>query len=247
MYSFFNRFSLELLVFVLSFIILLCEWHKEYFTRLGLYWKNVQFTFCLQLFFLFTALTVSSLFVDVVFLQSIQQIHHPFFEAIVAFGGWLGRGCNLMVLITSCYFLTVLLRKNNWSQLVFGNLLSVVFTVTLCFIFKHMFLRARPYTHYSVHSFFNLEGLVHNKNAFQSFPSGDVAVVAGVAGFLFYAVKNPYARWTIFVLPFTTALSRMSLNRHWPSDTIFSIGLGFMTASFIWQYQRCLRNEGRKR
>jgi len=148
----------------------------------------------------------------------------------------------MWLLVIACYFLFKLLKNNLGSRLTFGVLLSVTLSTTFSFIVKRTFMRARPYNHFGAFSFFHLNGLLHDKNAFQSFPSGDVALVAGAAAFLFYATKNSYTRWLLLIFPVATAFSRIWLDRHWPSDTLFSVGLGFIAGLFIWQYQKHLES-----
>ena len=62
-------------------------------------------------------------------------------------------------------------------------------------------------------------------------------LVAGVAFYLFLSIRNPFLRLLMLLLPLANAFARMSLNRHWPSDTAMSLGLGLMTAYFFWNFK----------
>ncbi len=234
--------KLEIIVFVLFWAIFLLEWRKGYFAQFKSYLKNVQFNFYFRLFLLFAALTVCLMLVDAPLLQEVQAIQRPIFKSVLNLGAWLGKKCNLWAVVMVGYFLVLLFKNEKISRIIFGALLSMGLTVNVSFIIKHVLMRARPFNNLGPFSFFNLDGLLQDKNALQSFPSGDVAVVAGVACFLFYTVKNSFLRYALLIFPLATALSRVWLNRHWPSDAIFSIGLGFISGLFIWRYEQHLRN-----
>ncbi|MFA7001384.1 MAG: phosphatase PAP2 family protein, partial [Candidatus Omnitrophota bacterium] len=103
---------------------------------------------------------------------------------------------------------------------------------------KLVFLRARPVTGEGPLSFFNLEGWGRKANLFYSLPSGDVAVVAGAAAYLFYRVKNTALRALLMLLPVLTAFSRVYKSKHWPSDTAFAVGLALLAALFVVHYER---------
>ncbi len=224
------------LLTLMLIIIFSYESHQGYFSKLGLYWKNMQFDFYLKWFALLAVSITGSFFLDAPLLKSIQQIHSPFLEVISKFGGQLGGGQTPWLLIAGCYVLAILSRSKNWRRRVFSAFLSVVLTGNACVILKRTILRARPETLQGTFSFFNPGGFFHAP--FQSFPSLDVIMVAGAAGFLFYAVRNRFLRLFLLALPFTTALSRISKNVHWPSDALFSIGLGFLIGLFVWRYQK---------
>jgi membrane-associated phospholipid phosphatase len=121
---------------------------------------------------------------------------------------------------------------------VFSALLSSFVTALIVTVFKFLSLRARPYAEFGPFSFFNFHGLTQDARAFQSFPSGDVGVVAGAAAYLFFTTKNRFSGVLIFLLPLCTAFARMSANKHWPSDTLFAIGLGLIAAKFVRDYKK---------
>lgn len=206
------------------------------------YSKTIRQTSYGKWFLILIAVTTAIFLVDPLLLRGIQSIHHPIWMSLVEFGAWFGRGYNLWFLIIGTYIFLTVIKKIKWARRSFGVLLSVVISAVISFVVKRAFLRARPDVNLGHLSFFHLNGLFHDKSTFQSFPSGDVAIVAGAAAFLFYAIKNQYLRWAILAAPVLTALSRMSLNRHWPSDTVFPFGMGLIVALLVWQYQKCLAN-----
>lgn len=231
-----NKAVTIIIIIALSTIAIWQQRKLGYFSQFKIYLRNSAGRLCLQLFLL-SVIYVGLLFVDPPFLKLLQSIQFPFFQNLLDFGAWLGKRGHLWLVILSGYFLFAWVKNNQGKQLAFGSFLSMLSTVNIAFILKHIFFRARPGMNDGPFSFFHIGSGSWNKNAFLAFPSGDVAIVAGASIFLFYNIKNIYVRLILLVLPLLTALSRMSLNRHWPSDVIFSIGLGFIFALFIRQYE----------
>jgi len=149
-------------------------------------------------------------------------------------GIWVSK--NSWKILIWLYILGFLLRSRVWKKFIFGAALSNGLTSVIATLFKFTLMRARPDNHLGPLSFFNLQGL-QNQSSFQSFPSGDVSIVAGACGYFFFAVKNPFAKLLFFLIPFTTAYARLSANRHWPTDTLFSVGLGFLVAYWVSSHQ----------
>lgn len=184
----------------------------------------------LGLLFLAVALLLP---LDPVILKWIQT-HGGSESPVTYFGIWVSKNTwNLLILF---YVLSFLLKFRAWKKFFFGALLANGMTSLVATGFKFALMRARPDNGLGTLSFFNLEGLGNN-SSFQSFPSGDVSIVAGASGYLFYTVKNKFLRFLLFLIPFTTAYSRISANRHWPTDVLFSIGLGFLIAYWVRSHQ----------
>ena len=72
-------------------------------------------------------------------------------------------------------------------------------------------------------SFFNHAAYAVDKGMFLSLPSGDVAIVAGAAVSLSFSLNSRRLLFFLLLVPFMTAFSRVSLNRHWPSDTAVEV------------------------
>ena len=103
---------------------------------------------------------------------------------------------------------------------------------------KFISLRARPYAGMGPYSFFNPAGFLEDARAFQSFPSGDVGIIAGPAAYFFFQIQNRGIRWLIWLFPLSTALSRVTFNKHWPSDTFSSFIFSILTVVLIWGVSR---------
>jgi membrane-associated phospholipid phosphatase len=104
-----------------------------------------------------------------------------------------------------------------------------------CNTLKMIFLRARPDTGVGPFVFFHWSALASDTRPYESFPSGDVAIVAGAAAVFFFKTRAPW-RWLWLILPLCTAYSRVLLNRHWPADTLASLGLGLWVAFCLSGY-----------
>lgn len=177
------------------------------------------------------------IFTDAVIMQYVQtRLEDPMIKGIHQFGKAISRNVGFWLVISAGYVVAVFLRKPRLRQITFGVLMSTVLTGLICHLMKFLFLRARPYGELGPHSFFNLRGLTENEHVFQSLPSGDVALVAGAAAYLFWTVRSNWVRLFIILLPVTTAFSRVYAMKHWPSDALTSIGIGLIVA--------CILNKG---
>ncbi len=228
----------ESITVFLVVMVILNEVRKGYFRGIRLYFKSSSFSYNPLLLLVFVILFASVFFFDAQLLVLLQTFHDPLSDFLVNFGGFFGRDLNLYFILTGCYLLALIVKRKNWSKIIFGALLTSILTALGSHILKVTFLRARPYGNLGPYSFFHLSGLTKMKSLFQSLPSGDVAIVAGATSYLFCTLKNRYSRWLIFLTPFSTAFSRVSLNRHWPSDTLLSIGVSLMMACLVWGYER---------
>ena len=230
--------KLVTLILVLAGIFL--EWRKGYFKKAPFYLRQLKPVPLLGKLALFSCLALALSFSDPSLLKTVQGFQHPLIDRIIDFGGALGRNINPWLLIMIGYLLGLALPKIPFSEKAFGTLLSAALAALSASVLKFTLLRARPYGELGPFSFFNLGGLTGDHRVFHSFPSGDVAVVAGIAGYWFYFLKKGPFRWLVWLLPLTTAVSRMTLNKHWPSDTVFPIGLGAIAGQIIimWETAR---------
>lgn len=171
-------------------------------------------------------------------LSSIQSVQHPVGVKLIRLGGAIGQNVQFWMFLIAAYAITKLIRRRLWSQLVLGSMFSAALTGLLCNVFKIVGLRSRPQAGQGSMSFFNLEGYLEHKGLFMSFASGDVALVAGAAGFLFHFVKDPCLRVCIVIAPLLTSASRIYLNRHWPSDTLLSLALGLVVGYYLYRAHR---------
>lgn len=172
---------------------------------------------------------------DSILLSTIQSVKHPLGVRAIRLGGALGNNINFWCLMCGLYILCKIFSSKKIQQLIIGAIFSSVLTGLVCNVIKHIVFRPRPQAGYGPLSFFNVAEFSQHKGLFLSLPSGDVALVAGAAGFLFFFVKDLRLRIVLALLPLLTCASRIYLNRHWPSDTILSLCLGVLIGHYLWR------------
>ena len=218
-------------------VMLIQEWRKGFFRNFRSYPKTVPFkpyAVIAGLFFILFLLAFSQ---DRILLDKVQGLKGPFWSCVLLFGRNIGENIKFWSILLAFYWISRGLRSAKGSSLAFGALLASSLTGLLAHILKSIFMRARPYATPNPYSFFNYHEILHHSRAHQSFPSGDVALVAGAAGYLFFSIPNPFFRLLMLLVPLANAFARMSLNRHWASDTVAAMGLGLMTALFFWSFK----------
>ena len=230
--------SLKPFVAVAVVLIFLREWRDGFFNRLNGFLKEIHFRSYRGLVIAFPSAVIFTLFLDPYLISLLQSFDGPFARGVVTWGHQLGRDVNFWLGLIGLYSAASLTGQVKWRRYIFGLLLASLITVLLTHFLKFVFLRSRPDNLLGPFSFFHLEGLTAGKRAFQSFPSGDVAVTAGASSCLFFMIPNRVLRWLAFLLPLSTAFSRISLNRHWPSDTVASFMMSLVVAKFICDYLR---------
>ena len=207
-----------------------------YFSGLKGYLKKISTKPYLGLFLMICALFFLALFFDLRVLKTLQGINHPLGVLADQLGGYLSKNTVLWITLSSLYFLSFIARHKLSSEILYGVLLATAFTGIVSQITKFIFVRARPYSDLGPFSFFNWDGM--RKDMYQSLPSGDVALVAGASFLAFYSVRNLYLKAFLLILPLAAAFFRVVENKHWPSDTLVSIGIGMMVGFLVWDYKK---------
>lgn len=154
---------------------------------------------------------------------------------VTEFGSFIGDNFKYWFIVIGIHLAFVIFKKEDWARKFFGAVLSGAVTGLAVHLLKFVFLRARPYTGLTPFVFFDQAGYAADHRGFQSFPSGDVGLVAGAATYLFYSTRHPL-RWLFFLLPLSTALARVYLDRHWFSDTVGSFCLSLILGRLVWDY-----------
>lgn len=234
------KISMKLIIGVLLALMIYGEWKKGYFKGVASYRKKLSFKTCRGVFFAFLFLTLFLIPFDPFFLDTIQSFGRQV-PQIFTFGQWINRNIHFWMILISLYFLCVVCKKKGGATQVFDAILASAGAGLVCHLLKFIFLRARPDSGHSPFSFLNAGGLWDNIKQFQSFPSGDVALISGAASYFFFAVKKlslrPF-RWVVFLFPLISALARVNGDRHWLSDTVASLGVALMVGRLIWDYRK---------
>ncbi len=222
---------------ILFILILLREIRLGFFRDSGRRLKGLHFKQYLApfLFILFTVL-ISVLWFDAWASVAVPGWHHFILHVVVGLGRNLGR--NIWLYLEIVYLVGWIKKKESWCQVSFGMLLSTALAGLASALFKVVFLRPRPEFNLGPFAFFHLRGLLQGDNGFQSFPSGDVATVTAATAFLIFVVRSPWIKGLLLLIPACVIFSRLSLLRHWLSDTLFAFGISFMVAHLVWQYRK---------
>jgi len=179
----------------------------------------------------FFGLTIITLLFDQPILNFLRSAPGPLTTAVIYLGGAIGDNYHFWCCLLCVYFAT---KFGNWkkaSDVVYAAMLSAGLAAAIGFLVKLIFLRARPAAGFGPFSFFNHTGYAADTEMFLSLPSGDVTLVAGAAASVSFSMNNRrYLRLWVLALPVMTAVSRVSLNRHWPSDTLVAFALGTLVA-----------------
>lgn len=180
---------------------------------------------------------------DLFLIQKAQSLEADGIQRLIRFGAFLGKTHGTWGTLAGFYLAGLIFRSEKIRNFFFAAVLSSALTGLMAHLIKFAAMRARPYQNFGPHHFFDVQGILENTRAFQSFPSGDVAITAGAAAFLCLALRRFYFSWIFLLFPVLTALSRMDLNKHWPSDTLFAFLLSFPVALFVLQYHQYRLNK----
>ena len=237
------HFHHKYLTAVLLIAVLLLELRKGYFKGAWGRLRGLPYRRYVMMILAALVASVILMFGDVGVRAWIQAQPSSSVGWFMNFGGIMGRSTNCWTALGWAYLAFYVARYGTGRRVIFGTLFSSFVTGLLATLFKFTFLRARPYGGFGSLSFFNFAGLSQDSRVYQSFPSGDVAVVAGCAGYLLFISRDwrwggGYLRWALLLLPLATAFARVAIDKHWPSDTIFSLGLGMVAGNFVCDYER---------
>ncbi len=225
------------LVALFVMLVLLLEITKPPFNKWVCDASFISWASYLRILAMVGIMSLSTMAFDGYLIQKIQSIDFSAKEALVDVGSSLGKDQGSWMLLCFIYFIGYVGSIARVQRLACFSLLGSGLAGLIAHLLKFAILRARPDQFLGPYSFFNFFTSHDSYSSFQSFPSGDVAVVAGAAGYLFLVTKARGAGWLFLILPIVTAISRIDLNRHWPSDTLFAMGLGLVVGMFLRDYE----------
>lgn len=224
----------KLITVIVIALIVIRQWQLGYFKSLK--FQPYRFDQPKALLFLIgvLAFVLPLLFwFDPILIKYLGQPQEEPIPTIAHYGGLLGRNAHPWLCVAVFYSAGMLLKNQKLSDASFLALLSGLAAGLGSAFFKFVFLRARPYQQLGHLSFFNLDGLLKDDKGFQSFSSGDVAVVTGILYCISTGVRNPFLKWTLRVLPLANCVSRIYPFKHWPSDTVLGMAIGIFMVYFI--------------
>lgn len=232
-------FNPRLLAAALIILISLNIIFRGYFKGMGSYLKGLSFRPYALFLILIILIVAGTMFFDQAIYSWVQGAKEiSLLKGMIKFGDLISSNVEFWVFLGMLNLFAMATRRQNFQEIAIGLFLGSALSGLTGHLLKFVFLRARPYGNFGPFSFFNLDGLLQNRHVFQSLPSGDVVLVAGAASFIFFVIRNHFLRWSVFFLPFCTALFRIAESKHWPSDTLASIGISLIAAHLLWQHKK---------
>lgn len=226
-----------LMIFMIILMAVL-ELRAGYFRNFIPYLKTLKPAPYVLILLLSGACVLCVTFADEAILRYLRELGPGLLkDVLIPVGGYLGKFYGLWLILAGLCLLFFIFKKRDIAACFFSATLASALSGLLAHIIKHLFQRARPFTDNGPYHFFDLPGLLTSAREFQSFPSGDVAVVAGAIGYLFLILKGNPLRYLLLVLPVLTGFSRVANNKHWPSDALLAIGIGFAAGYFMHQFR----------
>lgn len=156
-----------------------------------------------------------------------------FATAAVPLGGPLPYVAAILLLLWAA-------RTYGWPRgRQFAVLLPIVFAATGLgsFAVKIAVGRPRPFTLHQAAPTFEHAWQRRLDGRFQSFPSSDVMVAAGLATVLALLLERGRGRYALFLMPGLSAAGRILIARHYPSDCLAALVLGAVLAWVLRRLQ----------
>ena len=154
-----------------------------------------------------------------------SPLSRDFFQFITHFGD----GYVLLGLMTALYATGEVFDQNSLRK---TALLSIESWLTAGAIVQGLKIvsgRARPYTGESSHSFHPFS----TKSRFNSFPSGHASSAFAVATVIAEQSEEAYVDIFAYTIASLVAISRNSVEKHWPSDILIGSLIGYFIAEKI--------------
>ena len=133
--------------------------------------------------------------------------------------------------------LTLLGNDTKFQDAAFTSTEALVTTGMIVVMMKYLIGRARPYEGHGAHYFSPFSGL-------NSFPSGHAATSFALVTPWLHYYPHP-ATYLLLLLPASTAIARMMLDRHWFTDVLTGSVLGYLVGTTLakWHMDLAKRNE----
>jgi hypothetical protein len=161
-----------------------------------------------------------------------SPLSKDFFKFITHFGD----GYVLLGLMTALYATGEVFHQNSLRKTALLSLESWLTAGAIVGGLKFVSGRARPYTGESSHSFHPFS----MKSRFNSFPSGHASSAFAVATVIAKQSEEAYIDIFAYTIASLVAISRNSVEKHWPSDILIGSAIGYFVAEKI-----CSLDEGR--
>ena len=150
--------------------------------------------------------------------------NEKFFRSYLNFTNEIGSS-NMRLPVAGFFAATLLTNNHKLQDAAFTSFQTLIYSNVMTLTLKHTFGRHRPDENAGA---FRFEPLSRHS----SFPSGHVTTAVAIITpwVLYYPGPVTYS---LFALSAGTALARMGLNKHWPTDVLAGAAIGFFTGRFL--------------
>lgn len=137
------------------------------------------------------------------------------------------------------FALTLVANDAHLQDAAFTSLQSLLYAGTITSALKGVFGRFRPAAGHGAYRFHPFSGNT-------SFPSGHTTAAFSIITpwVLYYPNRSTYG---LFALCTGTAIARIALNKHWPTDVLAGGAIGFLTARYLTRRHQGATEESRVR
>ncbi len=158
-----------------------------------------------------------------------QDNRSSFSKDFFGFMDHFGDGGLLLGLMTALYASGEVFHQNSLRKTALLSLESWLTAGIIVRGIKIVSGRARPYTGESSHSFhpFSL------RSGFNSFPSGHASSAFAVATVIAEQSEKVYIDILAYSIASLAAISRVHIDKHWPSDILIGSSIGYFVAKKI--------------
>jgi len=123
------------------------------------------------------------------------------------------------------FAVSVAARNHRLADAAFTTTESILYASTVALVVKNAVGRSRPEEDEGARQFDPWSGNT-------SMPSGHATIAFALLTPWVYYYPHP-ATYALFALGLGTAVSRVALDRHWPSDVVIGGGIGFLMARYL--------------
>ncbi len=173
-----------------------------------------------------TAALAATMNLDEPFQDDVREtyINTPFWQSYFDVTNELG-GPGILVPAAGLFTISLATKNSKFQDAAFTSLQSVVYAGSMTYGLKRAFGRLRPEEGMGASIFRPL-------SRHTSFPSGHTtAAFALITPWVLY-YPNPLT-YGLFALGTSTAIARMALNKHWPTDVMAGAAIGFFTGRYL--------------
>ena len=181
------------------------------------------------------ALLVPSSRFDPAFLEEVQEGYRGPLASYLNVTNELG-GPGITPAVAGLFAVSLVTDNQRFQDAAFTSLQSLIYAGATTGVLKEAFGRFRPEAGGGAYRFDPFSG--HS-----SFPSGHTtAAFAIITPWVLY-YPNP-ATYSLFVVSTGTAVARIALDKHWPTDVLAGAAIGFFTARYLTRRHQEASAEG---